>query len=179
MSRDQDHDPEPLAGAAAAGLSAEQAAVLGRERAAQVRSFRLIPFIGQQLRHLADQLYRADGLTHQQAALLTLVRTRERPSLSEIASAMYTSHQNVKQLVAALVDKGFLRLRPDARDGRVKRLQVTARSDRYWASRDADDFEHVARWFKGLDAREVEQLYALLVKLENGLKDALGADSSD
>src|SRR4051812_17012721 len=108
MSRD--HEAERASKTGLAGMSEEQAAALGRERAAQVRSFRLIPFIGQQLRSLSDQLYSADGLTHQQATLLTLVRTHDTPSLSEMASAMSTSHQNVKQLVAALIDKGFLRL---------------------------------------------------------------------
>lgn len=159
-----------------AGLSPEEAEALGEERAAQVRSFRLLLFVAQQLRYLTDQLYRADGLTTQQATLLTLVRARGRPSLSEIAADMLTSHQNVKQLVNALVKKGFLRVVADADDGRVKRLVTTARSQRYWSARDPDDFEHVAAWFAGLKPGEAQQLHALLVKLERGLDASVGRE---
>ena len=91
------------------------------------------------------------------------------PSLSELANAMLTSHQNVKQLVNSLVAKGFVRLVADRQDGRIKRMSITAKSERYWAARDPDDFAQVAAWFGGLTAAEAQQLHGLLAKLERGL----------
>ena len=163
--------------AALAGLSAEHAALIGAERAAQVRSFRLLLLIAQQLRYLTDRLYRADGLTTQQAALLSIARQLGKPSLSELAKAMLTSHQNVKQLVNALVAKGFVRLAADRQDARIKRMSITPKCERYWAARDPDDFTHVATWFAGLTAAEAQQLHTLLAKLERGLVPKLRDDS--
>jgi DNA-binding MarR family transcriptional regulator len=154
---------------ALAGLSEAQAAALGARRAAQVRSFRLIVFVAQQLRYLTDQLYRADGLTTQQATLLTLVRSMGKPSLSEVADVMFTTHQNAKQLVTALVSKGLLRYVVDPDDARVRRLLTTPKNERHWAKRNNDDFEHVGEWLEVLSSDEATQLYALLLKLQQSL----------
>jgi DNA-binding MarR family transcriptional regulator len=151
------------------GLSDSEAVAIGPERAAQVRAFRLILFIAQELRYLTDQLYRAEGLTTQQATLLTAVRTRGQPSLSELASALASSHQNVKQLVAALEKKGFVRLVVDKADARVKRVITTAKNEKHWARRDPDDFMRVGEWFGALDAPETARLASLLAKLQGGL----------
>ncbi|HKP63571.1 MAG TPA: MarR family transcriptional regulator [Polyangiales bacterium] len=158
-----------------AGLSAEDADALGPERAAQVRSFRLILMIAQQLRYLTDQLYRADGLTTQQATLLSVVRALGQPSLSEAAASMLTSHQNAKQLVTSLVGKGFLRLTADREDARVKRLQTTPKNERHWAARDPHDFQRVGEWFGTLSTEEARQLCDLLAKLQRGLKEPVRA----
>jgi len=152
------------------GLSDAEAAAIGTERAAQVRAFRLILFIAQELRYLTDQLYRAEGLTAQQATLLTAVRTLGQPSLSEVANALVTSHQNVKQLVAALQKKGFLRLVVDKQDARVRRVVTTAKNEKHWARRDPDDFVRVGEWLGALDAAETAQLASLLAKLQTGLR---------
>jgi DNA-binding MarR family transcriptional regulator len=152
------------------GLGAREADAIGPERAAQVRAFRLILFIAQELRYLTDQLYRAEGLTTQQATLLTAVRTRGQPSLSELASALVTSHQNIKQLVAALEKKGFVRLVVDKDDARVKRVVTTAKNEKHWARRDPDDFVRVGEWFNALAPTEAAQLAGLLAKLQTGLR---------
>ena len=152
------------------GLGDAEAAAIGPRRAAQVRAFRLILLIAQELRYLTDQLYRSEGLTTQQATLLTAVRTLGQPSLSEVAGALVTSHQNVKQLVAALTKKGFLRLVVDKQDARVRRVMTTAKNEKHWARRDPDDFVRVAEWFAALDATETGQLASLLAKLQGDLR---------
>jgi len=60
-----------------------------------------------------DQLLRADGLTTQQAAIITVVDLLGTPSLSQAATALGTTHQNARQLADALERKGFLRISTD------------------------------------------------------------------
>lgn len=165
--------------AAAAALSENEAAALGEERAAQVRSFRLLIRIAQQLRHLTDRLYRVDGLTTQQAALLSIVKVRGKPSLSELAGAMFSTHQNVKQVVTALVGKGFLRLVEDEKDARIRRVVTTPKNERHWAKRNPQDFERVAEWLSVLSVAEVKELYRLLAKLQDGLIRVLEHEVDD
>ena len=165
--------------AAQAALSDADAAALGEERAAQVRSFRLLIRIAQHLRYLTDRLYRVDGLTTQQATLLSIVRARGKPSLSELAGVMFSTHQNVKQVVNALVSKGFLRLVDDEKDARVRRVVTTPKNERHWAKRNPQDFERVAEWLSALSSAEVKELYRLLAKLQDGLIRAVEREDDD
>lgn len=126
-----------------------------------VRAFRLALLLGQRLRHLMDERLRVDGLTTQQAALITAVGVLNGPSLTKLATCLGTTHQNAAQLVAALERKGFLRVEPDPADGRRKRLVATEANDRYWKERDAKDHDAVSEWFAGLDEAELETFVKL------------------
>ena len=64
--------------------------------------------LAQKLRYAMDERLRADGLTTQQAALITVVAAAGKPSLAEAAAALGSTHQNVAQIVAALVRKELL-----------------------------------------------------------------------
>jgi hypothetical protein len=64
------------------GLDEAEAARLGPDHATRIRTFRLIVLLAQELRTLMDQLLRDDGLTTQQAALITVVEALGAPSLS-------------------------------------------------------------------------------------------------
>ena len=129
-----------------------------------VRAFRAVLLLAQRLRYLMDDRLRADGLTTQQAALLTVVIALDSPPLGAAAAALGTTHQNAAQLVAALERKGLLTIEPDPADRRRKRLVATAANARYWRGRDADDEAAVASWFDALSAAALETLGRLLLK---------------
>lgn len=150
---------------------------LAGDAADAVLATRRLLMAAQRLRYLMDQRFRADGLTTQQAALLTVARDLKGPTLAQAAKVMGSSHQNVKQLVTALERKGMLTYDIDPRDARIRRLSPTARSDALWASRDADDFAAVADWFGSLSPADVGQLSDLLDRLETGLRQIPSTDA--
>jgi DNA-binding MarR family transcriptional regulator len=98
------------------GLGDEDATRLGEDGATRIRTFRLIMLLAQELRTLMDQQLRPDRLTTQQAALITVVDAIGKPSLSQAAAALATTHQNVKQIADALARKGFLKIARDEQD---------------------------------------------------------------
>jgi DNA-binding MarR family transcriptional regulator len=155
------------------GLSDEDAARLGEDGAVRVRTFRLIVLVAQELRSLMDQLLRADSLTTQQAAMITVVDLLGTPSLSQAAAALGTTHQNARQLADALQRKGFLRISTDQADARVRRLNATARSTNYWRHRSAADQQQVLDWFSDLTPAEAHTLFDLLAKVEHRARGAL------
>ena len=53
---------------------------------------------------------------------LTVVTAAGKPSLAEAAAALGSTHQNVAQIVAALVRKEMLQVEPDPADRRRKLL---------------------------------------------------------
>ena len=130
-----------------------------------VRAFRLSLLLAQRLRSLMDERLRADGLTTQQAALLTAVTALDGPSLSQAAAALGTTHQNAAQLVASLERKGFLRVERDPGDARRKRLVSTEANSRYWRERDAGDHAAVMQWFDALEPGELGEFVRLAEKL--------------
>lgn len=139
-----------------------------------VRTFHLILLLAQQMRTLMDQRLRPDGLTTQQAALLTVVDGfDEPPTLSQVAAALSTSHQNARQIADALQRKGMLAFGTDPNDARVRRLRTTTTNAAYWARRNAADHEAVGAWFDDLTPAEHDTLYLLLARVGHQVRQAL------
>jgi DNA-binding MarR family transcriptional regulator len=155
------------------GLTEEDAARLGEDGTVRVRTFRLIVVVAQELRTLMDQLLRADSLTTQQAAMITVVDLLGTPSLSQAAAAFGTTHQNARQLADALERKGFVQISADEADARVRRLSTTAKSDGYWRNRSAADQQQVLEWFDELTPAQARTLFDLLAKVEHRARAAL------
>ena len=156
------------------GFSPEEEEALGADVVVRLKTYRLLVVVANGLRTLTDRLFAEDGLTTQQAALLTVAKAHGAPSFSECATVLATSHQNVKQLALALERKGFLRIVKDREDGRVRRLVATAKNDRYWAARNPSDHEEVLRAFARLSPAEARTLFRLLRKVRASLEQ--GAD---
>ena len=128
----------------------------GSELTPSIRAFRTTLMLAQKLRNEMDERLRVDGLTTQQAALITVVKAMGKPSLAEAAAALGSTHQNVAQIVAALQRKELLQVEPDPADRRRKLLSATNHSTAYWRERDAGDYAAVAAWFGDLTPAELE-----------------------
>jgi DNA-binding MarR family transcriptional regulator len=134
-----------------------------------VGSFRLILFCSLRLRQLLDRRLRGAGLTSRQGVLLTIVRSNGRPTLGEVARAMSTTHQNVKQIAASLERKGLIKIVTDKKDLRTRRLVATATGRRGWQSRNAGDFAAIGTWFSKLSRTEQKTLRSLLERLAGSI----------
>jgi DNA-binding MarR family transcriptional regulator len=79
------------------------------------------------LETLLDRAFAAYGITVKQWLLLITISSlfAGPPTVKQVAGAMGTSHQNVKQIALNLEKRGFLRLVKDERDARVTRLVTT------------------------------------------------------
>jgi DNA-binding MarR family transcriptional regulator len=136
-----------------------------------VRTLRSLLLLVQRLRYLFDRRLHGDGLSTSQAMLLTLTERRPDgpPSYTELADAMATSHQNVAGLAARLEALGFVDVRPDPHDRRVRRVHVTDASRAYWAARDAEDFAYVRSLFAALDDDELARFAELLDRVQDSV----------
>ncbi|MEJ8821103.1 MarR family transcriptional regulator [Variovorax humicola] len=151
------------------GLDAQRSTA----RAQRVMLFRLLLANGLELRTRMDRQLAGSGLTTQQAMLLQVLEGQpEPPTLKQLAAILAMSHQNLKQIASALERKGFVAITPDERDGRVRRLHLTAQHHQLWKSRNADDHSEVARWTEVLSVGEVRGLVKGLEKLYHSLMDA-------
>jgi DNA-binding MarR family transcriptional regulator len=158
-------------------MAAAEAAALGEDAATRIRTFRLIIVLAQELRTRMDQLLREDGLTTQQAALVTVIDAVDRPSIGQAAQALGTTHQNIRQLADALERKGFVRIAADPADRRIRRLATTPQSDATWQRRSGADQRRVLDWFGHLTPNEAQDLFRLLLKAQKSVRAVTTDDS--
>ncbi|OPX60396.1 MAG: transcriptional repressor MprA [Methanobacterium sp. PtaB.Bin024] len=88
------------------------------------------------------------------------------PSMQEVADAMSTTHQNVKQLATRLETRGFLKIERDPENKRILRLKATEECLEYWDKRTAEDIKSITSLFRGLEDSEIKNLFEIMGKLE-------------
>ena len=151
-------------------MSREVNPMLGAEPPVQL--FRVVLTLATHLRTRMDQRLAEVGLTTAQAGVLTFVTGSDHaPTLGEAARSLGTSHQNVRQVVAALERKGMIEVLPDPADARVRRLAVTSRVGEVFADRDLADHHEVALWLSTLTPDEQRQAVGLLHRVLRSLVD--------
>lgn len=132
----------------------------------RVRLFRLLLAKAAALRTRLDKELAPSGVTTQQGAMLQWIEAQpEAPTISAVAAGLRMTHQNVKQIAAALERKAFLAIVVDASDRRARRLVLTEHHRQFWAQRNPQDFSNVAAWTAAWSDEEVESLIQLLRRL--------------
>lgn len=71
-----------------------------------------------------ERTFRAHGLVHLEYGLLTLLAARPR-RLSELAGTSNVSISRLSHRMSKLVNRGYVRLRPDECDGRASVAEIT------------------------------------------------------
>jgi DNA-binding MarR family transcriptional regulator len=140
---------------------------------ARAAAFGSVFMIVQHLTRRADQALADLGITTRQwllLALLTKAFSDHSPSLSEAAEKYGSSRQNVKQIALGLEARGFVRLVPDATDGRTTRIELTERVRLFdeppMVDRTSAMLDDV---FAGLTAHEIRDLRDLSHRWLDGL----------
>lgn len=135
-----------------------------------------------------EDLARQSGITTQQWILLLHIagdpnftsfddeeRDPEGVLPSEIARARGVSRANVSALMSGLVDRGLVRQKKDKRDGRRKRVVVTAAGKRALAKIDPTRREANRRLLANLSATERKRF---LTSLQECLRVVMRADGT-
>jgi DNA-binding MarR family transcriptional regulator len=128
--------------------------------------------IEQRWSYIVSREFLEDDITAKQWLFLVILgNVFERPpSMQEMADAMSTTHQNVKQLAVRLEDKGLIKINQDPENRRIMRLEPTERFHEFWAGRDERDTHTVKSLFNSLDDEEVKSLFNIFSKLEEASK---------
>ncbi len=131
--------------------------------------FGTIFMAGNKLQTLMDRDLYDQGITSKQWFLVCVIEylCGKNPTLNEVAKAMNSSHQNVKQVALKLQKKGFLKMEKDKNDGRILRLELTEKNFKFWNERQkhAENFlEDCFKDFKKLELIIFQEVLAKLMK---------------
>lgn len=92
---------------------------------------------------------------------------KENPTIKELAEILGSSHQNVKQILLKLEQKGFVELYVDEHDKRKQRITLTQHCIDFCEKNNEMSMRIMEKLFEGLSE---EQLQATIVQIENNMK---------
>jgi DNA-binding MarR family transcriptional regulator len=129
----------------------------------------MVFMVEQRWRYFIDKELEADGITMNQWLILIVIASgfKTPPSIQDVADAMSTTHQNVKQIAAGLERRGFMTLERDPDNRRIIRLKVTDRCFALFKSRDESDEKAMYSMFENLTDDEMKALFSIIAKMEH------------
>ena len=129
--------------------------------------------IQQRWGYVIDKELAEGRLTNKQWLMIVIIEKafEHDPSMREVADALSTTHQNVKQLATRLESRGFLKIEQDKNNRRILRLKITDACRKYWESRVTEDIRAVSSLFKDLEDSEMKSLFEIMNKLEKTSED--------
>lgn len=117
-----------------------------------------------------DQFY--EEITCKQFFLLICLSVFKQysPSINELSDVMGSSHQNVKQIVNKLEEKGFVRIVVDNDDKRKLRVEMTEKMDSFKERYQQQEIDFMELLYKDVSQEDISITLQTLIKLENNLK---------
>ncbi|WP_050741206.1 MarR family winged helix-turn-helix transcriptional regulator [Acetobacterium bakii] len=115
---------------------------------------------------LGRELQEHDLTTKQWLLIIVIENSFDHdPSIKEVAKAMGSSHQNVKQVALKLEKKGFLLLEKDKNDARVLRIKLTDRINVFAKESQLKAENFTRKLFKNISKEEMTATRSLLEKM--------------
>ncbi len=129
--------------------------------------FGLLLIISNKMNTLLEREFKEFDVTTKQWFLSETINSLfdSPPTLKEVANAMGSSHQNVKQVALKLQQKGLLLLEKDKKDARVTRLRMTEQSYDFWKQTDPKGAIFRNKMFKKMDTKDISRIRHLLEKI--------------
>ncbi|MGC4020389.1 MAG: MarR family transcriptional regulator [Muricomes sp.] len=110
--------------------------------------------------------------------ILALGLFEEPPTLKQLAAACDTSHQNTKQLVMKLAEKGFVTVHHDKKDGRAMRITANDKCEQWNKDNEQMGTQFIESMFLGMNMDEVACLSGSLMKIFDNLGNINGGTAN-
>jgi DNA-binding MarR family transcriptional regulator len=138
--------------------------------------FALIFMLSNQLQTIGDSFFEEIS-TKQWFVLLVLggIMKGEATTLNELSEAVGSSHQNVKQLVLKLEQKGFVETYKDPEDARRLRIRITPKSIEFNESYQQKSSTFLNTLFEGFKEKDLSNMKQIMLKMREKL-EGMGKD---
>ncbi len=126
------------------------------------------------LQATGDTFY--EGITSKQFFLLVSLDlfATQPPTAQELADAMGCSHQNVKQILNKLEQKGMVQILVDENDRRKLRISATEYARQFAAPYHEQEVLFMDRLYDGISESQALETFKTLAKMEQNLKKIRG-----
>ena len=104
-------------------------------------------------------------------AIICINLCKEGPTIKELAEIMGSSHQNVKQILNKLEDKGYVKTVSDEQDKRKQRIILTEKTRAFCEEHDEGSRMIVKKIFEGIDEKDIGTVIKTLLQMEKNLEE--------
>ncbi|MEE1056283.1 MAG: winged helix DNA-binding protein [Acutalibacteraceae bacterium] len=140
----------------------------------QVVLFGAICKINNQYYAVGEKFY--NEVSIKQEYLLSVIEykfSEQPPTLNELATYTGSSHQNVKQIVLKLINKGYLQIEQDEKDRRKRRVHFT---EKYYQNR--PEFtrrreKFMENIFNGITEEDINSTINIMERISNNQRNML------
>lgn len=94
---------------------------------------------------------------------------KDNPTITDVASIVGNSRQNVKKMLLILQKQGFVTIENDKNDARAQKIKMTKECMDYLKQREDRELEFLERLFEGFESDEINGLMQGILKLEENI----------
>ncbi|MDF2537525.1 MAG: Transcriptional regulator, MarR family [Herbinix sp.] len=132
--------------------------------------FAEIFMLSNRLQTIGDSFFKEIS-TKQWFVLLVLnVMNGYSPTLNELSEVVGSSHQNVKQLILKLEQKGYVKISKDEIDARRLRIKITPKSYEFSKAYEHKSTDFMEKLFAGLKKEDIDITIKVLQTMKEALK---------
>ena len=102
-------------------------------------------------------------------AIICINMCKEPPTLKELSDVLGSSHQNVKQILLKLENKGFIEFKSDDADKRKQRIVLTKKCMDFCEKNNDMSFVVMEKMFAGISEKELKTTINTITKIEKNL----------
>ena len=118
---------------------------------------------------LADQFF--NEISWKQFFVIICINLyKEAPTLKELSELVGSSHQNVKQILLKLENKGYVQMIPDQTDKRKQRFILTEKTRMFCKEHDERSSTVVSQIFSGIDKKDLETTIKTIIGMNDNLE---------
>lgn len=132
--------------------------------------FALIFAMSNRLQTIGDTFF--NEVSTKQWFVLLIMNTLEgySPTLNELSEAVGSSHQNVKQLVLKLEQKGYVELSKDMEDSRRLRIRITPKCIEFEKAYEEKSAKFMEKLFADQEIKEMDITLKVMLKMKETLE---------
>lgn len=106
-------------------------------------------------------------------AIICINMCKEPPTLKELSDVLGSSHQNVKQILLKLENKGFVEFKSDNEDKRKQRIVLTKKCMDFCEKNNDMSFVVMVKMFAGISEKELKTTINTITKIEKNLTEVV------
>lgn len=104
-------------------------------------------------------------------AIICINICKESPTINELSDVMGSSHQNVKQILLKLQDKGFVNMIPDDKDKRKQRIVLTKECMDFCEKNDEQSQQIIWKIFDGINEDQLLTAIKIIMQMERNISE--------
>ncbi len=119
------------------------------------------------LQTIMDRTFENRSLTTKQWFMMAVISKlfTSPPKLSDVASCMGSSYQNVKQIALKLEKNGYISMKRDPSDQRVIRITLAPHYENFWEEQVEEDMALLEALFNQFTPKEISQFVDYIERL--------------